>query len=182
MRLFVALRPPPDVRDALTALAGGIEGARWQTDNQLHLTLAFIGETEPHQAEAAAEALSALIAPPVELTLGQFGSFDAGRPDRTAALWIGVDPAGPVSHLAAAIRSALRRAGLQPETRRFVPHITLARFSRAGAPRDALRPFLSTQVPPPLHWRAESFHLVESRMGHGGSHYQPIASYALTGA
>ena len=133
-------------------------------------------------AEAAAEALSALIAPPVELALGQFGSFDAGRPDRTAALWIGVEPAGPVSHLAAAIRSALRRAGLQPETRRFVPHITLARFSRAGAPRDALRPFLSTQVPPPLHWRAESFHLVESRIGHGGSHYQPLASYALTGA
>lgn len=181
MRLFVALRPPPAVRDALTALAGGIEGARWQSDNQLHLTLAFLGDVEPPQADAAEEALATLVSPPLTLQLGQFGSFDAGRADRTAALWIGVDPADPLTHLARSVRTTLRRAGLAPDTRRFVPHITLARFSRAGAPRDALRPFLTTQTPPPMRWQADSFHLVESRIGHDGAHYTPVASYALTG-
>lgn len=182
MRLFVALRPPPDVRAALAALAGGIEGARWQSDNQLHLTLAFIGEVDRPQAEAAAQALATLVAPPLDLSLGQFGSFDAGREDRTATLWIGVEPADGLAHLAATIRSALRRAGVPSETRRFVPHITLARFSRAGAPRDALRPWLSTQFAPRAGWQADRFHLVESRLGHSGPHYAPVASYALIGA
>ncbi len=182
MRLFVALRPPPDVRDALTALMGGIEGAHWQGDNNLHLTLAFIGEVDGHQAEAATDALATAIAPPIDLSLGQFGSFDAARTDRTSTLWIGVTPAEPLAALAAAIRAALRRAGLEPDARKFVPHITLARFSRAGAPRDALRPWLSTQSPPRETWRADAFQLVESRLGHSGPHYEPIAGFALTAA
>ncbi|TPE62877.1 RNA 2',3'-cyclic phosphodiesterase [Sandaracinobacter neustonicus] len=181
MRLFVALRPPPPVRDALTALMGGIEGARWQSDNNLHLTLAFIGEVDRHQAEAATDALATLVAPPLDLSLGQFGSFEAERADRTAALWIGVTPAEPVATLAAAIRAALRRAGLEPDARKFVPHITLARFSRAGASRDALRPWLSTITAPQASWRADGFHLVQSHLGHDGPHYEPVASYTLSG-
>jgi 2'-5' RNA ligase len=179
LRLFVALRPPPVVRAALAALMGGIEGARWQGDNQLHLTLAFIGEVDRPQAEAAAQALAIIEAPPLDLSLGQFGSFDAGRENRTATLWIGVEPADDLARLAATIRSALRRAGVPFETRRFLPHITLARFSRAGAPREALRPWLSTRSPPRAGWRTDSFHLVESRLGLSGPHYAPLASHSL---
>lgn len=185
-RLFVALRPPSEVRTALAGLAGGIEGARWQTDNQLHLTLAFIGELDRHQADAAADALATVSAPPLDLALGQFGTFDTPRPGRIGTLWIGVedirrpglDP-GPLSALVQSIRTALRRAGLTPEARKFTPHITLARFGPAGAPREAIRPWLTYATPPPLAWQATEFHLVESTLGHEGAHYTPVVTYRL---
>ncbi|MFN3370710.1 MAG: RNA 2',3'-cyclic phosphodiesterase [Sphingomonadaceae bacterium] len=178
-RLFVALRPPADVRAALLALSGGIEGARWQTDDQLHLTLAFIGEVDRHGAEAAHEALLAVKGGALDLALGGPGTFDAGRPDRIATLWVAVEPAEALGRLAAAVRHALRRTGLAPEARRFVPHITLARFGAGGAPREALAGWLGSVSVPPARWRAEAFHLVESRLGRAGAHYQPLHRYPL---
>ena len=44
-RLFVALRPPRATREQLLDAMGGVPGARWQSDDQLHLTLRFIGES-----------------------------------------------------------------------------------------------------------------------------------------
>lgn len=178
-RLFVALRPPAEVRAALLALAGGIEGARWQTDDQLHLTLAFIGEVDRHGAEAAHDALGTVSGAPLELQLGAPGSFDAGRPDRIAALWVGVEPVDAVGRLASAVRSALRRAGLSPDARRFVPHVTLARFAAGGAARAALERWLTRSRVPPVGWTASCFHLVESSLGRGGAHYRPLADYPL---
>jgi 2'-5' RNA ligase len=178
-RLFVALRPPPDVREPLLAVMSGIEGARWQTDNQLHLTLAFLGEVDRHGLDAATDALATLDAPPLDLGLGQFGTFDTERPGRTAALWIGVEPADPLAALARSTRTALRRAGLLPDPRKFTPHITLARFGSAGASSERLRPWLTHAPTPRASWLAAAFHLVESTLGSEGAHYNPIASYPL---
>ena len=191
-RLFVALRPPAHVREALLSVMSGIEGARWQTDNQLHLTLAFLGEVDRHGLEAAVQALATIVTPPTDLALAQFGTFDTSRPGRIGTLWIGVeeirDPAanrrpardaGPLSALAQSIRTSLRRANLTPDARNFTPHITLARFGSAGATREMLRPFLTHTPTPRARWQATDFHLVESTLGGEGAHYTPVASYAL---
>lgn len=188
-RLFVALRPPPAVREALLACMGGVPDARWQNDNQLHLTLAFLGEVDRHGARAAADALAAIHQPPFELRLGAPGSFDAGRVDWVSVLWMSVEeivqepPArreeGPLFRLAASVRQALRGAGLAVDSRRFLPHITLARFPRGGAPGEALRRWLADGRWPALAFTVDDFHLVESRMGVGGSHYWPLANYKL---
>ena len=60
----------------------------------------------------------------------------------TGALWIGVKPAPPLSALAAAIRRICARVGVETERRKFVPHITLARFGGAGAFREQIAPWL----------------------------------------
>src|SRR3546814_10503522 len=57
-RLFVAIRPPAAIRKALLSIMGGVEGARWQSDDQLHLTLRFIGEVDRHRADDIAAALA----------------------------------------------------------------------------------------------------------------------------
>src|SRR3546814_9956827 len=75
-RLFVALRPPRPVRTALIAAMHGIAAARWQSDEQLHLTLRFIGEVDRHRAEDVAAALGALHAPAVEARIAGVGVFE----------------------------------------------------------------------------------------------------------
>jgi len=65
-RLFVAIRPPPFIRQLLLAATGGISGARWQTDDQLHLTLRFIGEVDENVAHDVDDALAAIRDSPVD--------------------------------------------------------------------------------------------------------------------
>ncbi len=124
-RLFVALRPPPQIRDQLVALQGAVEGVRWQNDDQLHLTLRFIGTVDRCTANDIAEALSDIRAPCFDIALSGVGVFEhKGRID---ALWAGVAPVAPLAALHHKIDHALVRLGLLPESRAYRPHITLAR-------------------------------------------------------
>lgn len=178
-RLFVALQPPPRVREALLGSMGGVEGARWQTDAQLHLTLAFMGEVDRHQARDIASALDNLRFPPVDVELGQFGIFDNGRAGRVSTLWVGAEPVAPLTALAARVRELGRQAGVTFERRRFRPHITLARFSAPGAPEIALQRFLTHTPSPVARWTARDAVLFESRLGATGAHYEPLHHFPL---
>src|SRR5438067_5683754 len=131
-RLFVAIRPPPAVRAHLLALMGGVGGARWQGDEQLHLTLRFIGEVDRHRAADIDAALAGIVHPPFEAAIDGVGSFE--RRGAPAALWAGVAPQEPLRTLHKKVDQAIVRTGLPPEGRAYLPHITLARLPRgAGA-------------------------------------------------
>lgn len=174
-RLFVALRPPPAMRQALLAIMGGFERARWQSDEQLHLTLRFIGEVDRHQAADIAAALGAIHHPGFALKLDGIGCFD--KKGRIDALWAGVTPHDAVRSLHEAIDRALGRVGVAPDDRAFLPHITIARFARATAPIAPLSAGLT--MPPPIEGRFDHFHLYESDMGSTGSTYTIIERYNL---
>lgn len=176
-RLFVALLPPDPVVDALLAAAGGVDGAHWQTREQLHLTLAFAGEVDRHAAEAVAEGLARVRGEPLALWLDGPGAFEGRRHGQVGALWAGVRGAG-LEALAVRVRQACRLAGVEPEVRRFQAHVTLARFSGGGVPAAAVRPFMERAIPA-VPWPVDRFWLMESRMGRGGSAYMPIADYPL---
>lgn len=176
-RLFVALRPPRPVRDILLAAMHGISGARWQNDEQLHLTLRFIGEVDRHTAEDIAAALGALYAPPVIARVAGVDLFERhGRPHMA---WAGVEPHEPLGALHRKVEQLLARVGVAPQSRAFVPHITLARLNRGSGP---VAPFLalnSDLSSPPFEFGHVT--LYESAMGHGGSRYHPVARYSLGG-
>ena len=174
-RLFVALRPPRPVRDILRAAMHGISGARWQSDEQLHLTLRFIGEVDHHKAEDIAAALGALYAPSVVARIAGVGLFE--RQGRAHMVWAGVEPHEPLAALHRKVEQLLARVGVVPETRAFMPHITLARLNRGSGP---VAPFLalnSDLASPPFEFSHVT--LYESEMGHGGSRYHPVARYSL---
>ena len=173
-RLFVALKPPPTMRDALLAVMGGVAHARWQTGDQLHLTLRFIGEVDRHQAEDIAAALGAVHHPAATLALEGIGQFD--RKGRTDALWVGISPQEPVKLLHNKIDRALQRVGVAPETRAFLPHITIARFGRNAG--DIGR-FLESASVPPVTSAFNEFCLYESSLGSEGPIYSIIARYPL---
>jgi 2'-5' RNA ligase len=174
-RLFVALRPPRPVRDILRAAMHGISGARWQSDEQLHLTLRFIGEVDHHQAEDIAAALGALHAPGIATRIAGVDVFE--RQGRAHMAWAGVEPHEPLATLHRKVDQLLARVGIAPETRAFLPHITLARLNRGSGP---VAPFLalnSDLASPPFEFGHVT--LYESEMGHGGSRYHPVARYPL---
>ncbi|MFD1035252.1 RNA 2',3'-cyclic phosphodiesterase [Sphingomonas hankookensis] len=174
-RLFVALRPPPAMRDALVDVMDGIDAARWQDDEQLHVTLRYIGEVERPVAEDIAVALQAVRAPALDLALSGVGRFDTGS--RGRALWAGVTPHDAVAALHRKVDHALLRIGLPPEGRAYLPHITLARLNRASGPTDGFLGRHAGLTSPAM--RFDHFVLVESHLGKGGAWYEPVARYPL---
>lgn len=170
IRLFVGLELPAPVKAALIASMGGVAGARWQRDEQLHLTLRFIGAVDRHQALDVAAALGRVNIRPFRAELGAPGHFEhRGRID---TLWVGVRPAEPLAALARAVNAALAGVGIAPEPRAFVPHITLARGrGMIGVTAWPLAPL------PRIGFSVASLALFESQMGKDGSDYQLLARW-----
>lgn len=179
LRLFVALPLPESVCDRLTDLTGGIPGANWTPPDNFHLTLRFIGEVDEGVAEDIDEALDLVVAPTFSLTLEGLGRFGSG--DRSRLLWAGVERNQALEHLRQKIESAVVRAGLPPEERRFTPHVTLARLDSGAHPGKVIR-FLEERglfrEGPIL---MDRFVLYESVLGKGHAVYHELQSYPLGG-
>ncbi len=174
-RLFVAIRPSRDIRDALLTTMGGVAGARWQDDGQLHLTLRFIGEVDRRTAEDVAVALSSIHFNRFEVALASIGTFE--RRGQPHVIWAGVVASHMLKALRAKVDQACVRAGLEPERRAFHPHITLARLGRTAGPVAAA--FDASPLVSALRFEATEFALFESRLSDDGATYEPIASYPL---
>lgn len=174
-RLFVALRPPLPIRTLLRAAMHGIAAARWQDDDQLHLTLRFIGEVDRHRAEDIAAALGSLHAPVITARVVGVSLFE--RQGRPHMVWAGVEPMAALAGLHRKVDQLLARVGVAAETRAFLPHITLARLNRAAGP---VAPFLAqnSDLGSP-HFDFTHVILYESELAHGGARYHPVARYPL---
>lgn len=175
MRLFVAIRPPRLIRERLLAMMGGVSGARWRTDDQLHLTLRFIGEADRHLAADVAAALAGVSQAGFEIRLDGLGWFDArGRPE---TLWAGVTPEAPLKALHKKIDRALDRIGVPPDRRAFAPHITLARLKSGSGPLGGLLEQLGGFSSQPF--AVDSFGLYESDLTPDGAVYSLAERYRL---
>jgi len=174
-RLFVAIRPPEPIRDLLIDAMDDSPALRWVGDDNLHLTLRFIGEVERPLGDDIAHALSRIRAERFELRIAGVGVFEQRG---GGALWAAVAPREPVAALAAKVERACAAAGLEPERRAFHPHITLARFNRASKP--LVKPFLQrTRALASPPFEVASFILYESRLSRHGAHYEEVADFAL---
>ncbi|WP_106639953.1 RNA 2',3'-cyclic phosphodiesterase [Allosphingosinicella vermicomposti] len=174
-RLFVAIRPPASIRSQLLDIMGGVSGARWQSDEQIHLTLRFIGEVDGRQADDIHAALSGVRQAPFDIALAGLGTFD--RRGEPTALWAGVNPREALSDLHRKVDQACQRAGLSPEGRAYHPHITLARLNRSSGPVGgmlAAEGGLSS-----LPFTVSAFHLFESHLTPSGPIYRIAETYPL---
>lgn len=172
-RLFVAIRPPEPVREALLGAMGGIERARWQDEDQLHLTLAFVGETGAAQADDLIEALSEVESADFDAEVSGVGHFE--RKGVASAVWARVPLSDALAQLQRRVERACRRAGLASEKRGYRPHITLARLPRsAGAIGEWLANNGTLRAGP---WAVTGFTLYESHLRSEGSLYRPLVDY-----
>lgn len=175
-RLFTGLEIPPDTGFALSLKRGGLSGARWIDPENYHITLRFIGDVDNQTANDVVDNLDYLsdsLRFPIRLThLGTFGG------DKPRALYAGVEPSETLTRLQAAQERMLQRAGLVPEGRKFVPHVTLARL-RGTAPEEVARYIAEAGRFEPLTFSVARFVLFSSRDSVGGGPYVVEEAYPL---
>jgi len=180
-RLFIGIRPPAAIREALLDTMEALDGARWVDEDNLHLTLRFVGGVERPAANDLAEALARVECLRFELRIDGTGAFDRSRRHQSYphAVWASVPRTAPLEGLRQKVERACETAGLGRETRRFTPHITLARTDRATEPVAGWLSTWGGLAAGP--WTVEHFILYESHLAHTGAVYEEVARYALRG-
>jgi 2'-5' RNA ligase len=169
MRLFFALLPESRTRAALAGVAqevAGETGGRAVAADNLHLTLAFLGE-RPHEMVAALRELASGIArAPFTLLLDDIGYW------RKAGLaWLGSEtPSVELHALQRDLAQRLAGAGVALEPRAFAPHVTLAR--RIGN-------IVRRRQVPAIAWPVDAFALVASELGREGARYRALQTWPL---
>jgi len=174
-RLFTGLEIPARVTQSLAMMRGGLPGARWIDPEYYHLTLRFIGDIDDALARDIAGLLSRVQRRPFELRLDGLASFGGRKPRAVVAA---VPPVDALMDLQAEHERLLQRLGLEPDGRKFTPHVTLARL------RDSSSRQVADYLTARAHYRSSSFGvsrfvLFSSRSSVGGGPYVVEAAYPL---
>jgi len=174
-RLFTGLEIPPDVGQALSSLRGGLPGARWIDPENYHLTLRFIGDVDDSIAQEVALLLGRVRREPFDLHFEGVTSFGGRKPRAVVAA---VPPVQALLDVQAEQERLMQRIGLEPEGRKFTPHVTLARLRDASS--FAVADYLSARgYFRTASFRISQFVLFSSRDSVGGGPYVIEASYPL---
>jgi 2'-5' RNA ligase len=178
IRAFVALDLDEARRSALAVQQFLLPLPRREPVENMHLTLAFLGEVPERLLEDVHEALQALRLPGFALELAGLGIFGGAHP---RLVYAGTAPCPPLMHLQSKIETAARRAGAEVEGRRFLPHVTLGRFRPPGLEETMrLERAVAEQggfrtAPMPVR----DFALFESLPAEGRRRYEVLARYPL---
>jgi RNA 2',3'-cyclic 3'-phosphodiesterase len=177
-RLFTGLEIPPEIAQTLSMLRGGLPGARWIDPQNYHVTLRFIGDVDDDVALEVASLLGRVRRVPFELRLDGMAAFGGKKP-RAVVATVASSPA--LMDAQAEQERLMQRIGLDPEGRKYTPHVTLARLRDASS-RDVAE-YLAThglfRAPP---FRVSGFALFSSRASIGGGPYVVEASYPFSAA
>lgn len=178
MRLFVAIPMPESVKNNLAELRRPIDGVRWQQKDKLHLTLKFLGDTNPDRLPNLKIALDRIETSSFSITLQGLGYFPKGNYPRV--LWAGIKKNQSLQELYRSIEQKCTDLGFEAEQRSFKPHITIARIE-GGSKSDIMsfinqnKEFNLQEVP------VEEFVLYESKLNPDGAEHHRIKTFPLQG-
>ena len=187
-RLFIAMPMPEPVQAMIAKIVDELGGndapVRWTAAGQSHLTLHFLGETEPAQAELLRMSFPTFASrrAAFELETGALGCFPESGPPNV--VWLGLSSGGhELTALHRDIGQALARLSFEPEERSFRPHITLGRV-RDGVDRPTADRLRSLALDPSRRARllaetatipVREIHLVRSYLERAGARHETIA-------
>ena len=175
-RLFTGLEIPPRLAQSLAMMRGGLPGARWIDPENYHITLRFIGDIDDALARDIAGLLGRVAA--LGLRAAPRRARFLRRPQAAGAGRRGSRPSAPLMELQAEHERLLQRLGLEPEGRKYTPHVTLARL------RDSSSRQVADYLAARGHYRSSAFEvsrfvLFSSRASVGGGPYVVEAAYPL---
>jgi len=158
---------------AVARLRSGGDGLRWTAPASWHITLQFLGETDPERCDSLIAALRSVHRPPVPVALDKLGCFE-----RPGVLFAAVQPTPLLLSLQQCVESATAVCGFLPDSRPYQPHITLARSREHRAGLKQLETKLQAQ-PRFSGFVASEFLLYESFLGPGGARYEARRRFSL---
>ncbi|MBM3527745.1 MAG: RNA 2',3'-cyclic phosphodiesterase [Alphaproteobacteria bacterium] len=174
-RLFTGLEVPADIGQSLSFLRGGLPGARWIDPENYHVTLRFIGDVDDALAHEVADMLDQVRRREFSLQLDGLSSF-GGRKPRAVVATIAQTPA--MMELQAEHERLMQRMGLEPEGRKYTPHVTLARL-RESSSREVADYLTARGGFRTAPFPVSRFVLFSSRSSVGGGPYVVEAAYPL---
>ncbi len=175
-RLFTALDIPPAVALSLSFLRGGLPSARWIEPENYHITLRFIGDIDARLADEIVGALDRIHRSRFTLQLKGVGAFGSKKPH---SIYAGVEASPALDELQGEIDRILKRLGLSPDQRKFVPHVTLARL-RQPKIDDVARYLAGRGNFSSLPFNVDRFGLFSARDSVGGGPYILEEAFGLS--
>lgn len=175
-RVFFGLEIPAEIKQRLLQVRAEVAGARWQSVEQVHLTVLFLGNLEEEPLLAVRKVARDIALAAFELNIAGLGCF--GQPHAPDYLWAAVQPEAPVVRLHSALKNQVDSLGLHTERRAYRPHLTLARFKRESASVEHLLNEYRQAVFGVF--QVNEFVLFETQPSAAGSVYTVLERYPLS--
>jgi 2'-5' RNA ligase len=173
-RLFIAIDMPEQVQDQISDLYTAIQGARWVPHDQLHITMRFIGETDTATETSIIASLEHIRFEPFHIAVKSTGFFPLRKDPQV--LWVGIDNSPELENLQRSIERSLTALGINPDSRVFHPHVTVARLDRPH--KDRVVQFITdNHLFKTEPFEIDEFHLYRSYLGKNGAQYVKEASF-----
>lgn len=174
-RLFIALPIPDDVAAQVSPLQSGLSGAKYSPRENLHITLRFIGNASDKMTEDLVAALKRIGENSFDLSLLGADFFGGDRPH---SLHLKLEENPALLALNEKCEVICRELGLEAETRKFIPHLTLAYLKNADLEEvkeyKMRHSHFNSQK-----WRVDCYRLYSSKLGNGPSQYEILAEFSL---
>ncbi|MCJ2165701.1 MULTISPECIES: RNA 2',3'-cyclic phosphodiesterase [unclassified Pseudodesulfovibrio] len=184
-RLFIGINLPKSYRKDLKPFTSRLSlltdaNVNWSRPETWHLTLKFLGDTEPDQIPAIIESLAAIVFPAFTMQAGSAGAFP--NPRQARILWLGLEQgAEECTGLAAAVEDTLGGIGIPREKKRFRPHLTLGRVRKPGPGNWQTVLDAASQNPWP-QFTVDRFILWRSQLAPTGAVHTPLTEFPLSGS
>lgn len=183
MRLFVSA-DLDGLSEDVAAVQSPFEdasGIRLTDPAQAHITLKFLGDTEPDRLEevqsAIEEATEQSEVSPFTAEIGGLGVFPSH--EYISVVWAGVrEGAKQLTRLHEAIENRTTELGFEPEEHEFTPHATIARMDHAGG-KELVQRLVTERDPTVGTVRFDEIRLTESTLTPDGPVYSTVESFGL---
>lgn len=176
MRLFIAIPLPQDVKQKLLDLQQPINGIRWQSQEQMHLTIKFVGEVDQATAGELRDELHTITHPHFAMTIAGIGYFPKGKQPKV--LWAGIKENASLQELHKKVEHCCDKNGIAPENRPYKPHVTIGRTK--NTPKQAVTSYINQHEPFVLpDIQVSEFALYESKLHPDGARHHRLQTYFL---
>jgi 2'-5' RNA ligase len=183
MRLFVSV-DLDGLAEEVTAVQDPLSdasGLRFTEPEQAHVTLKFLGDTDPDHLDELTTQLQRAVddsnVDPFRVTFGGLGVFPSL--DYISVVWLGVTEGGDqLTRLHEAVEQQTKALGFDPEDHEFTPHVTLARMDHAGG-KGLVQDVVQNREPAAGSMTVEEIRLTESELTSDGPEYTTVERFQL---
>lgn len=183
LRCFVAIEIPETIRKSIAGIVDSLKKSgsdvKWVSDENIHITLQFLGETEESLIPDIKDALYKILAPyyPFYIKIADVGCFPSGR--RPRVIWVGMEESQSMLNLYKDITGEMVKFGYKKDARGFTPHVTIGRVKSERNMGELLGRLEELKVTDFSGFEVRNVKLMKSELKPSGAIYHSLAEIPL---